>query len=91
MKETPNSTNNHPVEVAPAAVELREQIEKRAYHLWLSGGGGHGDHLRHWLQAEGEVLKSIKQEKLQREVTRKTRPTAKPRSAAFSNDAITNK
>jgi hypothetical protein len=91
MKETSNSNNNHSFEVAPAAVELRERIEKRAYHLWISGGGGHGDHLRHWLQAEGEVLKSIKQEQQEREATRKTRPTGKPRSAAFSNDAIINK
>jgi hypothetical protein len=91
MKETPNSTNNHPVEVAPADVNFRERIEKRAYHLWLAGGGGHGDQLRHWLQAEGEVLKTIKQEQEERATARKTRPTGKPRSAAVSNDTVINK
>ncbi len=88
MKESSNSTNTPSVEVAPVEVNLREQIEKRAYHLWLSGGGGHGEHLRHWLQAEGEVVKAIDQEQQERASARKTRPTGKPRSAAFSNDAL---
>jgi len=72
-------------------VDLRERIEKRAYHLWLAGGSGHGDQLRHWLQAEGEVLKAIKHEEEARATARKTRPTGKPRSAAVSNDAVINK
>jgi hypothetical protein len=36
---------------------LREQIEKRAYELWLAGGSCHGNNLDDWLQAEREVLK----------------------------------
>lgn len=91
MKESSNSTNNPPVEVAPVEVNLREQIEKRAYHLWLSAGGGHGEHLRHWLQAEGEVLKAIEQERQERSTAPKAEPTGKPRSAAFLNDALITK
>ncbi len=91
MKESSNSTNTPPVEVAPVEVNLREQIEKRAYHLWLSGGGGHGEHLRHWLQAEGEVLKAIGQERWEGSAARKAKPTGKPRSAAFPNDALITK
>ena len=34
----------------------REQIEERAYELWLAGGCAHGNDLDHWLQAEREVL-----------------------------------
>lgn len=91
MKETPGSTNNHPAEFVPAEVDLRERIEKRAYHLWMTGGGGHGEHLRHWLQAESEVLKAINQEREERAAAGKTRPTGKPRSAAVSHDALANK
>ncbi|HSY20123.1 MAG TPA: DUF2934 domain-containing protein [Candidatus Acidoferrales bacterium] len=43
-----NNRNN------PDAV-LRHKIEERAYHIWLESGGGHGDHERHWLQAEKEL------------------------------------
>ena len=91
MKDTSTPTNNHLVEVAPAEVDLRERIERRAYHLWLAGGAGHGDHLRHWLQAEGEVLKAIRQDQQEREASRKTRPSGKTRSTASSNDAFINK
>jgi len=34
----------------------QEQIEKRAYELWLEGGCRHGNDLDDWLQAEREVL-----------------------------------
>ena len=37
-------------------VDLRTQIEVRAYQLWLAGGGRHGEDLNHWLQAEREIL-----------------------------------
>ena len=38
--------------------ELRpeEQIENRAYELWLTGGCRHGNDLGDWLEAEREVL-----------------------------------
>ena len=91
MKEPLHPTNSHPAEVEPAEVDLRERIENRAYHLWLASGGGHGDHLRHWVQAESEVLKALKQDQEEPATARKTRSSGKPRSAAFSNDAIINK
>ena len=31
---------------------LNEQFELRAYHIWLASGGGHGNDLDYWLQAE---------------------------------------
>jgi Protein of unknown function (DUF2934) len=34
---------------------LREQIGLRAYHIWLASGGGYGNELQHWLQAEREI------------------------------------
>jgi hypothetical protein len=71
MKRTSNLTNNHSVQVPPAEVVLRERIEERAYHLWLAGGCEHGDHLRHWLLAEGEVLKAVKQDQEERATARK--------------------
>ena len=37
---------------------LRQKIEERAYHIWLGNGGGHGDHERHWLQAERELMEA---------------------------------
>ncbi len=36
-------------------LRLQEQIEKRAYELWLIGGCRHGNDLGDWLQAEREV------------------------------------
>ena len=35
---------------------LRRQIETRAFEIWLASGGGHGNDVFHWLQAESEVL-----------------------------------
>lgn len=37
-------------------LRLEEQIEKRAYELWLAGGCRHGNDLGDWLQAERELL-----------------------------------
>jgi hypothetical protein len=39
-------------------VSVREQIETRAYQIWIANGGGHGSDLQHWLQAEAEILKA---------------------------------
>jgi hypothetical protein len=39
---------------------LRRKIAERAYHLWLESGCGHGDHERHWLQAERELMEAAK-------------------------------
>jgi len=35
--------------------DLRSEIEKRAYEIWLNEGGGHGSDLDHWLEAEREL------------------------------------
>jgi DUF2934 family protein len=35
--------------------DLRIEIEKRAYEIWLNEGGGHGGDVDHWLQAEREL------------------------------------
>ena len=48
------------------AAGLRRKIEERAYHIWLENGGGHGDHERHWFEAERELMERAKQEREQR-------------------------
>jgi len=45
---------------------LRRKTEERAYHIWLENGGGHGDHERHWFEAERELMETAKQEREQR-------------------------
>ena len=35
--------------------DLRAEVKKRAYEIWLSEGGGHGCDLDHWLRAEREL------------------------------------
>lgn len=32
-----------------------EEIARRSYELFLDGGGEHGHHEEHWLQAEREL------------------------------------
>jgi len=49
-----NRKNNKLAEPQSAEM-LREQIGVRAYYIWLASGGGHGNDLQHWLQAEEEV------------------------------------
>jgi len=39
----------------PESPDLRAEIEKRAYVIWLNGDGGHGRDLDHWLRAESEI------------------------------------
>jgi Protein of unknown function (DUF2934) len=57
MKNNSNrKTNKSPETQTP--VLLREQIETRAYQIWIAGGRGHGSDLQHWLQAETEILKA---------------------------------
>ena len=45
---------------------LRRKIEERAYHIWLASGRRHGDHERHWFEAERELMETAKQEREQR-------------------------
>ena len=87
MKDISNLNTKPAVEAQTNEVALRERIEKRAYHIWLARGGGHGDHFHHWLQAENEVLKAIQQEQEEQSAVRKTRP-AEQRSTQISNDAL---
>ena len=63
MKAKMNANNSYR-EVPDAA--LRRKIEERAYHIWLEKGGGHGNHERHWFEAERELMERAKQEREQR-------------------------
>ena len=63
MRTSANANENNR-EIPDAG--LRRKIEVRAYHIWLENGGGHGDHERHWLQAERELMETAKQERKQR-------------------------
>ena len=56
MQSKPYKNNNRSAKSSPE-LALRERIEKRAHEIWLAAGGCHGDDVRHWLQAESEVLK----------------------------------
>ena len=40
---------------SPEPRDLRAEVEKRAYEIWLSESGGHGCDLDHWLRAEHEL------------------------------------
>ena len=75
MKTNAN-TNENNGENPDAA--LRQKIEERAYHIWLGNGGGHGDHERHWLQAERELMGTAKQERESRPDVRNGKKIGKP-------------
>jgi len=75
MKTNAN-TNENNGENPDAA--LRQKIEERAYHIWLGTGGGHGDHERHWLQAERELIETAKQERERRPNVRNGKKIGKP-------------
>jgi hypothetical protein len=40
---------------SPESPDLRAEIARRAYEIWLSEGAGHGGDLDHWLRAESEL------------------------------------
>ena len=63
MKTNANANENNR-DIRDAA--MRRKIEERAYHIWLASGRRHGDHERHWLQAERELTEATKQEREQR-------------------------
>ena len=60
MSKKPKNTDSQKTNDEPAAPldgsDLRGQIEKRAYEIWMSSGFGDGNEVAHWLQAETEVL-----------------------------------
>lgn len=51
-----NRKTTRPDSTASKNSELRTQIERRAYDLWLADGRRDGNDLSHWLQAERELL-----------------------------------
>ena len=57
MKKNSNRKTTNPPEMQ-FPVSLREQIETRAYEIWIASGGAHGSDRQHWLQAEEEILKA---------------------------------
>ena len=57
---------------------LRRKIEERAYYIWLASGRRHGDHERHWFEAERELMETAKQEREQRSGGRGGKKTGKP-------------
>ena len=61
MKNNSNRKANKPAETQTPAL-LREQIETRAYQIWLTSGGAHGSDLQNWLQAEAEILKATEEQ-----------------------------
>ena len=75
MKTNANANENNR-EIIDAA--LRQTIEERAYHIWLENGCGHGDHERHWLQAERELTEATKHEGKPQSDVRQRKKTAKP-------------
>ena len=75
MKTSANANENNR-EIPDAG--LRRKIEERAYYIWLENGGGHGDHERHWLRAERELMETAKQEREQRSDDRNRKKTGKP-------------
>ena len=60
MKDNSSRKTNRTV-TTQAPATLREQIEMRAYQIWLTSGGAHGSDLQHWLQAEAEILKATEE------------------------------
>jgi HSP20 family molecular chaperone IbpA len=38
---------------------IKERIQNRAYDIFQQNGNHHGDDMRHWLQAESEVLATV--------------------------------
>ena len=69
-------TNENSGENPDAA--LRQKIKERAYHIWIGNGSGHGDHERHWLQAERELMETAKQERERRPDVRNASKSVKP-------------
>jgi len=51
-----NGTRKKIIKIArPGSPDLRAEVEKRAYEIWLNEGCLHGKGLDHWLRAEYEL------------------------------------
>ena len=55
IKSKQHKTDNENSKSSPDP-DLHEQIEKRAYEIWLADGSHYGNDISHWFQAETEVL-----------------------------------
>lgn len=75
MKTNPNATEDNRNNPDTA---MRQKVEERAYHLWLESGCGHGDHERHWLLAEKELMEATKHEGKPQSDARQRKKTAGP-------------
>ena len=69
---------------------LRRRIEERAYYIWLASGRGHGDHQRHWLEAERELMVTAKQEREQRSGGRGGKKTGNPHKIIAISSCMKN-
>jgi len=65
MKPKVRSNNNGTVHVS-AESGLHEKIRGRAHEIWLARGCCHGDDVRHWLEAERQVLAEIQRQSRKR-------------------------
>jgi hypothetical protein len=90
MRNKTNPTEKNTAD-ASAEASLRAQIETRAYHLWLAAGGRHGDDLKHWLQAESEILKAAIQDQSERSSAREASSRPKPHSSPAHYEEVSKK
>ncbi len=54
MKNGTRKKTNSPA-TSPESRDLRAEIAKRAYEIWLKEGADHGCDLDHWLRPEREL------------------------------------
>ena len=59
MKNETRKKTNSPI-ASPKSPDLRAEITRRAYEIWMSEGAEHGCDLDHWLRAERELADSPK-------------------------------
>jgi len=59
QKKTKSQTTSNETVKRLDDTNLRHQIEKRAYEIWLSSGCRQGNDVAHWFQAENEVLAAV--------------------------------
>jgi Protein of unknown function (DUF2934) len=58
-----DSSPSTPVQIKNQEVadRLKDQIARRAYEMFEQGGCPDGEHLRHWLQAEAEMVRRVRE------------------------------
>ena len=65
MKPKAHSDNSANARVREDS-EVREEIRRKAHEIWLAYGCCHGDDVRHWLEAERQVLAQIQRQSRKR-------------------------